>query len=171
MVMGQDEFDGLFEEFESECLHMEMRDSYGTQAEILPFAKWAEGEEDDFAWMDGWCDTLRRGRAKGKVFRRALVVSEPLSRYQRWAHSTTLPLVESGEDIRWVPRRTVSSLALPGNDFYLIDGQKVVFMHYSGEGAMEDIVVSTDPVDIELCRSAFDAVWGRAIPHSDYRVV
>ncbi|MGW5875072.1 DUF6879 family protein [Nocardiopsis terrae] len=169
MRLGHAEFDRLFEEFETECLHVEMRDSYGTQAEILPFAKWVNGEPDDFEWLNDWCDTLRRGTREGKVFRRALVVSEPLSQYQKWAHSTTPPLVEAGEDIRWVPRRLVSSIALPGNDFYLIDGKKVVFMHYSGEGVMGDIIVSTDPGDIDLCRTAFDAVWRRAVPHSEYR--
>lgn len=170
MSITQSEFDRIFEEFESECLHVEMRDSYGTQAEILPFAKWANGEADDFDWLSGWCDTLRRGTMEGKVFRRALVVSEPLSLYQKWAHSTTSPLVEAGEDIRWVSRRLVSSMGLPGNDFYLIDGKMVVFMHYSGDGAMEDIIISTDPSDIDLCRTAFNMVWRLAILHSEYRV-
>ncbi|MEC3895966.1 MULTISPECIES: DUF6879 family protein [Nocardiopsis] len=170
MRITQSEFDEIFESFDSECLHMEMRDSYGTQSEIEPFAKWVNGEVDDFEWMSGWCDTLRRGVNKGKVFRRALVVSEPLSEYQKWAHSTTTPLVEAGEDIRWVSRRRVSSMALPGNDFYLIDGKKVIFMHYSGEGAMEDILVSVERSDVELCRSAFESVWPLAIPHAEYRV-
>jgi hypothetical protein len=30
-------------------------------------------------------------------------VSEPLSDYQRWAHSLTAPMVEAGEDIRSIP--------------------------------------------------------------------
>lgn len=168
MKITQEEFNDLFERFEVECLHMEMRDSYGTQSEILPFLKWATGDPDDFEWLQGWCGTLRRGVEQKKVFRRALVVSEPLSEYQRWAHSTTQPLVEAGEDIRWVPRRLVSSIAFPGNDFYLIDGRKVVFMHYSGEGATEEIVVSTSRSDIDLCRTAFEAVWDLAVPHRDY---
>lgn len=169
MRITREEFDDLFEKFESECLHLEMRDSYGTQAEILPFAKWIAGEADDFAWLEGWCDTVRRGVGQGKVFRRALVASEPLSEYRRWVHSVVTPIVEAGEDFRWVSRRLVSSIPLPGNDFYLIDGRKVVFMHYSGEGAMEDIVVSTDQRDIDLCRTAFDSVWGLAVPHRDYK--
>ncbi len=167
--MNEDEFDALFEDFGSECLHLETRDSYGTQPEIAPFAKWAVGEPDDLEWLQDWCGTLRRGTARGKVFRRACVVSEPLSDYQRWAHSVTSPLVEAGEDIRWVPRRLVSSIAFPGNDFYLIDGHKVVFLHYSGNGATQDIVVSTKRSDVELCRSAFEAVWELAVTHGDYR--
>ncbi|MEV2276069.1 DUF6879 family protein [Nocardiopsis sp. NPDC049922] len=171
MRITQQEFHDLFEEFESECLHMETRDAYGTQAEIEPFSKWLAGEPDDFEWLQGWCDTLRRGVAQGKVLRRACVVSEPLSEYQRWAYSVTQPLVDAGEDIRWVPRRSVSSIPFPGNDFYLIDGCKVVFMHYSGEGATEDIVISTSQSDIDLCRAAFDSAWSLAVPHRDYKPV
>lgn len=168
MRLTRQEFDDLFERFESESLHVEMRDMYGTQAEIGPFAKWVAGEPDDLKWLDGWCETLRRGTAKGKVFRRVCVVSEPLSDYQRWTHSLTSPLVEAGEDIRWVPRRLVSSIPVPGNDFYLIDEHKVVFMHYSGVGAIQDIVVSTERSDVDLCRAAVDSLWGLAVPHQNY---
>ena len=43
-------------------------------------------------------------------------------------------MVEAGEDIRWVPRGLVSSVALPGNDFYLFDDQLAVFLLYAGNG-------------------------------------
>jgi hypothetical protein len=167
--ISQEEFDALFRSLSQESLHLEMRDCYGTEAELPHMAKWAAGEPDDLEWLQDWCDTLRKGVAAGKSFRRALIVSEPLSDYQRWAYSVTQPLVDAGEDIRWVPRRYVSSIALPGNDFYLIDGSVAVFMHYSGSGATTDIRTSSDPADIDLCRSAFDAVWRLAIRHGDYR--
>jgi len=38
----------------------------------------------------------------GKSVRRARIVSEPLSDYQRWPYSIAYPMVEAGEDIRWV---------------------------------------------------------------------
>jgi hypothetical protein len=167
-TLSRREFDALFEDFEHEALHLEMRDAYGTEAEIPQLAKWKAGEPDDFEWLQAWCDTLRRGAAAGKTFRRALVISEPLSEYQRWAHATTQPLVDAGEDIRWVPRRLVSSIAFPGNDAYVIDGRLVVWMHYSGDGASTGIETSTDPADIRLCHSAFMAVWQLGIPHQQY---
>lgn len=30
--------------------------------------------------------------------------------------------VKAGEEVRWLPRRQASDLALPGNDFWLFDG-------------------------------------------------
>ena len=77
-------------------------------------AKWEHGEPDDLEWLQGWCTALREHVKAGRSIRRARVVSEPLSDYQRWSRSIAYPMVEAGEDIRWVPRGLVSSVALPG---------------------------------------------------------
>jgi hypothetical protein len=77
-------------------------------------------------------------------------------------------MVEAGEDIRWVPRKLVSSTAIPGNDFYLIDNRLVVFLTYTGNGLDAGKFTSRDPADVRLCRSSFDAVWRLAIPHREY---
>jgi hypothetical protein len=77
-------------------------------------------------------------------------------------------MVDAGEDIRWVLRRRVSSVCIPGNDFYLLDNELVVFLHYSGAGLNTAFTMSTDSKDVELCRTAFDAVWALAIPHGEY---
>jgi len=103
--------------------------------------------------------------------RRARVVSEPLSDYQRWSYGIAHPMVEAGEDIRWVPRRLVSSIALPGNDFYLFDERLAVFLLYAGNGLAVDRITSTEPADIQLCRSAFEATWNLSIPHSEYKPI
>lgn len=132
-------------------------------------AAWAAGEPDDLAWLDDWCATLRAHVRAGRSVRRARVVSEPLSDYQRWSWSIARPMVDAGEDIRWVPRRLVSSVAVPGNDFYLFDDRTVVFLLYSGDGLATDRVTSADPDDIRLCRSAFESLWRYAIPHRDYQ--
>ena len=92
------------------------------------------GEPDDLEWLQGWCATLREHVKAGRCVRRARVVSEPLSDYQRWSYSIAYPMVEAGEDIRWVPRRLVSSVALPGNDFYLFDDRLALFLLYTGNG-------------------------------------
>jgi hypothetical protein len=103
--------------------------------------------------------------------RRARIVSEPLCDYQLWSHSIADSMVDAGEDIRWVPRRLVSAVALPGNDFYLFDGRQIVFLIYDGNGMGTDKLTSTDPADIRLCQSAFDAVWKLSVRHRDYRPV
>ena len=166
-----EDFDWLLCKFERESLHLETRDAYGTSVELPHMAKWSAGEPDDLEWLQGWCATLREHVKTGKSVRRTRIVSEPLSDYQRWSYSIAHPMVEAGEDIRWVPRRLVSSIALPGNDFYLFDDRFVVFLMYAGNGTAIDKVASTDPHDIQLCRSAFEAVWKLSVPHRDYKPV
>lgn len=157
--------------FEREAVHLEMRDAYGTTVELPHMAKWGAGEPDDLDWLQGWCGTLRGHVKAGRSVRRARVVSEPLSEYQRWSHSIAWPMVEAGEDIRWVPRRLASSVALPGNDYYLFDDRMAVFLLYAGSGLATGMLSSVDPADLRLCRSAFEAVWALSVPHREYTVV
>jgi hypothetical protein len=166
-----DRFDRLLCDFEREAIHLETRDAYGTAVELPHMAKWAAGKVDNLEWLEGWCAILREHVQAGKSVRRARIVSEPLSDYQRWSYSIAHPMVEAGEDIRWVPRRLVSSISLPGNDFYLFDDLLAVFLIYGGNGLATDKVASTDSADIQLCRAAFEAVWKLSIPHRDYKPV
>lgn len=166
------DFDELLRSgFAREAVHLEMRDAYGTAVELPYMAKWMAGEPDDLQWLEGWCGTLRAHVKAGRSVRRARIVSEPLSEYQRWSHSIALPMVEAGEDIRWVPRRLVSSVALPGNDFYLFDDRLAVFLLYAGNGLAAGMLSSADPADLRLCRSAFEAVWKLSVPHREYAAV
>ena len=168
----EEEFEELLETgFDRQALHLEMRDAYGTAVELPYMAKWAAGEPDDLEWLQGWCATLRRHVKAGRSVRRARVVSEPLSEYQRWSFSIASPMVEAGEDIRWVPRRLVSSVAVPGNDFYLFDDRLAVFLLYAGNGMAAGMLSSADPADLRLCRTAFEAVWKLSIPHREYAPV
>lgn len=166
-----EEFQELLRAFEQSAIHVETRDAYGTATELPYMAKWAAGEPDDLAWLNDWCDTIRMHVAAGRTLRRARIVSEPLSDYQRWSHSIAHPMVDAGEDIRWIPRRLVSSIAMPGNDYYLIDDELVIFLHYSGDGLSAGMTTSTDPHDIELCSTAFERLWALSIPHSEYKPV
>ena len=165
--------DGQFEEllergFGREAAHLEMRDAYGTATELPHMARWAAGEPDDLQWLQGWCGTLRGHVTAGRSVRRARVVSEPLSDYQRWSRSIALPMVEAGEDIRWVPRRLVSAVTLPGNDFYLFDDRLAVFLLYTGNGLAAGKVSSADPAVLRLCRASFEAAWKLSVPHREY---
>jgi hypothetical protein len=165
----EEEFGALLSTFQREAIHLETRDAYGTVVELPHMAKWLAREPDDLLWLDGWCQTVRRHVASGRSVRRARIVSEPLSDYQNWSYSIAHPMVAAGEDIRWVPRRFVSSIGIPGNDFYLFDDRLVVFLIYAGNGLATDRVTSADVADVALCRSAFEAVWAHAIPHCEYK--
>jgi hypothetical protein len=157
----------LITDFSREALHLEMRDNYGGDKPW--FDRWRAGDRDGVkADMQPWCDQVRAGVASGKVYRRLCVVSEPLSEYQRWSHAMNDLKVEAGEDLRWVPRRNVSAVAMPGNDFWLFDCEVVTFGLFDGEDMRTDILLSRESNVVQFCLEAFDELWSLAIPHHEY---
>lgn len=169
--VSDDEFEHLLAGFGREALHLEMRDAYGTAVELPHMAQWQAGQPDDLEWLQDWCAMLREHVQAGRSVRRARIVSEPLSEYQRWSYSIADPMVDAGEDIRWVPRMLVSAVALPGNDFYLFDGRLAVFLLYAGCGLAAGMASTADADITSFCRSAFETVWKLAIPHRDYQPI
>ena len=74
-----------------------------------------------------------------------------------------------GEKVRWLPRPRATDIALPGNDFWLFDGSRVLVNHFTGDGEVAGHeLIDDDPALAKLCATAFEAVWERAIPHEDY---
>nr|WP_254878621.1 DUF6879 family protein [Streptomyces sp. NA04227] len=141
------------------------------------FEAWQNGVRDAPDASDPqlrpWLSLVRELVGRGVEIQRARIVSEPLSDYIQFEHHLTLPTVEAGEQVRWLPRRLASALALPGNDFWLLDDKVVVFHHFAGDGelAPDDEEVTAAPEVARLCRDAFTAVWKLAVPHADYQPV
>jgi hypothetical protein len=163
----------FFTTFKREALHLEMQDVYAVKDEAERFARFLEkGCRDHDAEAEErrpWMTLIQDATAAGKVFRRARIISEPVTDYIRYEWEGTGPNVEAGEEIKWLPRRLASAIALPGNDFWLFDSSTVVFTVFTGEGDVFERQLTTDPAVVQLCHSAFEAVWSTAISHSDYR--
>jgi hypothetical protein len=158
---------------QSAC-HMEMRDWYSAADEKDRFERFlATGRRDqaaEAAERRQWLDLIRQVTGSGVRVRRVRVVSEPVSDYVRFEWAGAGPAIEAGEEQRWMPRRLASALALPGNDFWLLDGHTVMFNHFSGDGVPLGQEITSDPAAAELCRTAFEAVWELASPHDQYHV-
>ncbi|MEV3930340.1 DUF6879 family protein [Streptomyces sp. NPDC049944] len=174
MSQSLTDFSDLIRSVRESAVHLEMRDGYGVDNEIEGFAAWQEGHrldpDDRGSWWRPWLDLVQEVTAKGVVIRRARVVSEPVSDYIAFEHSGTFTNVAAGEQIRWLPRRSASDLALPGNDFWLFDGRLVQFNVFDGVGRWVHTDQTEDAAVAKLCASAFEAVWERGIPHEKYTV-
>jgi hypothetical protein len=94
--------------------------------------------------------------------------SEPVTEYIRFEYDISFTNIVAGEQGRWLPRRRTSGIALPGNDFWLLDGARVQFNHFTGDGDWAGVEWCEDPDVVKLCATAFDAVWAAGIDHSDY---
>lgn len=151
-------------------VHLETRDSYGTEVELPHMAKWRRGEPDDHAWLGWWLEMLRGHRSAGRTCRRARIVSIPVSDYQRWTLDHVALFIEAGEDVRYLPRPRLATTALPGSgDFYVFDDALVLFLHYAGSGTNASFEISEDQETVRTCREAFEAVWELTAPFRDYR--
>jgi len=156
------------------AVHLETRDAYGVADEADDFARWKSTGERDIdpgsPYWAPWVDLVRRTVARGVAVRRARIVSEPVSDYIRFEHAGTPVNLAAGEQVRWLARRRASDIALPGNDFWLIDGRLIRWNHFTGDGASGGGEVSEDPAAAKLCADAFEAVWERATSHEDYKI-
>ncbi|QMU68003.1 hypothetical protein GXP74_07020 [Streptacidiphilus sp. P02-A3a] len=166
------EFSELLADCRSSAVHLEMRDSYGVTDEAENFAlflRTGERREPPEYW-DGWIALVAGAVARGVTVRRARIVSEPVTDYIRYEYAGTPVNLKAGEEVRWLPRRQASDIALPGNDFWLFDDRLVRFNHFSGDGAWVEPSHTDAPAIAKLCADAFAAVWERAIPHAEFTV-
>ena len=163
----------LFHNAEHQVAHLETRDTYAV--DDLEFADWKAGRALDPAnraawWVPWWHGSIADTVHRGVPVRRARIVSEPVTEYIRFEHAVTYTNIEAGEDVRWLPRRLASDLALPGNDFWIFDDRLVIFNHFTGDGDALGKELSEASDVISLCSKAFSQVWERAAPHEKYQI-
>ncbi|MFQ6197063.1 DUF6879 family protein [Streptomyces sp. NPDC000405] len=165
-------YEELLASTQHSAIHLEMRDGY--MPSDPAFAAWKDGKLIDPVGGDTdfqqWLDWVSAATSRGVEFRRARVISVPESDYIRFEHFSSQANVEAGENIRWLPRRRATDIALPGNDFWVFDNELVLVLHFTGDGELADRELTRDERVLRLCMSAFEAVWERAVPHKDYRL-
>ncbi|MEO7193466.1 MAG: DUF6879 family protein [Pseudonocardiaceae bacterium] len=165
-----DELNDLCRGIKKSFVHLETRDAYGTEVELPHMAQWRRGESDDFAWLGWWLEMLRVHNAAGRTCRRARVVSEPLSDYQRWTRSHATMFLDAGEDIRYLPRPHLATVVVPGSgDFYVFDDELVLFLHYAGNGTNASFQITENPRTVRTCREVFETIWDLAKPFGEYQ--
>ncbi|MFD9030107.1 DUF6879 family protein [Streptomyces sp. NPDC059567] len=161
----------LFESFESDAFHLELRDDYSVPDEDGPYASWLRGEQVDNSYMEPWLAMVRQVTGAGKTVRRVRVVTEPHSPYIQWEYATTPVNVEAGEQIRWISRAALPSHTLPvgGNDWWLFDDKILAVGHFDKDGRVLGSELISDPSTVAQCASIRDVLWGAATPHSEYK--
>jgi hypothetical protein len=163
----------LIDGAEASACHLEMRDQYAVAEEAADVEAWRAGTwtlEADAASKAGWLELMRRSRDRGVVLRRARIVSPEPTDYIRFEHFGTPNNIAAGEQVRWLWRTDASGLALPGNDFWVIDGRHVLFNHFTGTGGWLGNTESDDPAVARLCADAFEAVWNAGTSHEEFRL-
>jgi len=163
-------FETLFARCAATAVHLEMRDEYIPTDPV--FIDWRAGVAIDpkERWGE-WYDLMSATTARGIRVRRARIVSEPVTDFIKYEYDLTEGLnLAAGEQVRWLPRRQASDLALPGNDFWIFDNRLVRFNYFTGRGDEAGDELTEDEAVVRLCVSAFESVWQRAVPHREYRL-
>jgi hypothetical protein len=159
----------LFRAARSSAWHMELRDSY-TPGDP-DWLDWQAGRRFDPAdrWSQ-WSDLVRATVARGVGVRRVRIVSEPVTPYVMFEYDVTKAHnIGAGEEVRWLPRQQAAGLLVPVTDFWVFDGQVVLWNHFAGDGSWVGEEECHDADLAKSCATAFDAAWNRAVPHEDYR--
>ncbi len=163
----------LFAKATRSVTHLELRDTYGTGSP--GYQAWKQGSSvEEISKLDAywlpWTHLIQEHVVRGVSFRRARVISEPVSDYIRYEHAVTpFSNLAGGEQVRWLPRPQAKDLALPGCDFWQFDDELVCWVFQSGDGEPTGYELDADPAAAKLCSSAFEVVWERAIDHAEYR--
>lgn len=145
-----------------EILKIELRDDYAIDAAQLRAWRAGDIEAARAPYLE-WAKILAADLARGQVFRRVRVVSEPLSDYQRMAVAFSGAAVDAGEDLRWLPRRLVSAGALAGNDAFVLDGETAMFNLIGASNERAGFQMSREPEVVKICRDAFDVAYSLGI--------
>jgi hypothetical protein len=161
----------LFDRTVHSVTHLELRDTYG---QTTGFVAWQSGVPSDdisgFEIFRPWIDLVREHVNRGVVFRRARVVSEPVSDFIRYEKAVTPAAnLAAGEHVRWLPRPRTKDIAVPGCDFWQFDDGLVCFVFQSGNGEPAGYELTEDPAVAKLCSAAFEEVWERGSDHSEYQ--
>lgn len=167
-LLTGDAFDDLFRTFARTAFHLEVQDTYSTPEESEPFRRFLTGEPDDFAWHQPWLTLIKETTGAGRSVSRVRVVTVPHVDYTRWGLTVAELNIAAGEDIRWLPRHLTADLALPLDDFWIFDDERVVFTVFEPGGRFAGGAETTDPFIAERCRAAHRQVWERATPHAAY---
>lgn len=171
--LTDEQWTSLFQGCQRSAWHLETHDSYGVDDEKGRYARFlATGRRDHEAEAPErahWLDLIRATTRRGAQVRRARLVGEPLNDYMRFVYAGSQLNVDAGEDIRWLPRQHASRVALAGNDFWLFDGERVLFNYFTGDGRSAGHELASDDHAVRLCRNAFEAVWAIAVPHASYQ--
>lgn len=164
--VDREEFFRTITSFSSSAWRWECQGVYHEPDEQEPFALWRQGRPD-YSFLDDWLAMVRQWRADGKTFQRVRMLTDPATDYLRWMLSLTHLNVEAGDDIRWLSEADATRLGAPPDDFYLLDDELVVVMHFGNSG-VAGAEVTDDPARVEAARRWRALAWQHAIPHTEY---
>jgi hypothetical protein len=148
MLITEEEFLNAVRSFTRTAFRFEARDFYALTYEHADLERFLAGSPvppPELDWYRPWLDRVARWSREGKTISRVRVLAEPPTGYQRWMIWATPWHASVGEDIRYVRRVTARQVGLPMTDWWVLDEEKVIVMHFTADGETDGKELFTDP--------------------------
>jgi hypothetical protein len=137
--------------FQRRVFRLEALDYYDAANEREPYTAFLAGQPADPAWRRPWQGLVRGVRESGRTMERVHIVSEPVTDYIRFSLLHGYPAsVEAGEEVRILGLAAASEAGLRRDDFWLFDDDLAALLAYDGDGRVERISLTNEPVTLAL---------------------
>ncbi|MFF0094179.1 DUF6879 family protein [Streptomyces canus] len=168
-IIGLDEFDRLFTQFQHTAWRLESRRRYASDEVTGTYAQFLRGEPVDWEGRDAeWCAERREQVALGKRFERVRIVDTPPTPGQLYLLDNARRNSSVGEDIRQLWRSDAERLQLPAEDFWLFDSRLVARLNFDDADNLVNVELITEPVEVNRYAQARDAAQHYAVPYDAF---
>lgn len=168
-IIGLDEFDGLFRQFEHTAWRLETRRRYASDETTATYAQFSRGEPVNWDGVDAdWCAERREQTALGKTFARVRIIDSPPTPGQLYLLDNARRNSAVGEDIRILRRSDAQRLQLPGEDFWIFDSRLVAVLNFDADDGLVDVNLITEPVSVNRYAQMRDAAVHYAVAYESY---
>jgi hypothetical protein len=169
-IFTDDEFARLLDDVQESALRLELQPTYRVTAEADSVAALLAGQPSDPTAIEGmpeWFASVRGVIKRGGRVERVRVQEDPPTDYQRWERwFDEVANTPAGEVIRYMTRARaleVGLLPAAGDvDWWLMDGRRLIEMHFDAGGDRVRTEVTADPAAIARAREW----WDLAVRHS-----
>jgi len=167
-IVGPDEFDRLFTQFEYTAWRLETRRRYASDEVTETYAQFIRGTSVDWDGVDAaWCAERREQVALGKRFERVRIVDSPPTPGQLYLLDNARRNSAVGERIHNLWREEADRLGLPAEDFWLFDSRLVALLNFDDTDNLVDVELITRPAEVLRYAMVRDAAEHHAVHYTE----
>lgn len=168
-IIGLDEFDRLFTQFEHTAWRLETRRRYASDELTDTYVQFMRGEPVDWEGVDTeWCAERREQVALGKRFERVRVVDDPPTAGQLYLLDNARRNSFVGEKILNLWRADADRLGLPTEDLWLFDSRLVARLDFDDADNLAGVELITEPAAVLRYAMVRDAALHHAVPYEEF---
>ncbi|MER8031274.1 DUF6879 family protein [Streptomyces bauhiniae] len=168
-VIGLDEFDRLFTQFEHTAWRLETRRRYASDELTETYTQFMRGDPVNWEGVDAeWCAERCEQVALGKRFERVRIIDNPPTVGQLYLLDNARRNSAVGEKILNVWREDADRLDLPDGDFWIFDSRLVALLNFDEADNLVSVELITEPAVVLRYATVRDAALHEAVPYEEF---